>query len=1008
MKKKLKYFLLLLFLVGGTAFAELVDNSDIYWNEASPQERAFALKYLENVAEKIPDFLSGSIYKIIENIQTSPDILPLIAPVGFGQPNPVDPTTPFIKKLLLVTPVVIAIVHPKLLELRDAVAKGFFELDIRAAFDAVIDVFKSTKVVPQVAVATATQQEQFTRLEKIYRRIKDVEEVEEPDAPTVYTWARGEPPQPVASGGVFDWDQDQSAVLAYFLSDAAYERKIRIGNGRYLNVYPPKYDENKREIMPGRVAAERSYNKDATGGFFWSSSSNAIYLGKYKCLAVDNSQNILTAVSTTCKSDEPKQMWRRLPIKLDNNEVPIKVAYESVAFPGKCFSNLQENSFFIDRCFIWDYRGVDASGLFNEVTRDATLSYEEDSKIRPQPTDTTVFIHNKETFDYDVLVTSFDCIENVAIGFHQSNNLENACSVKHRVPRAVSGVTWSVIFDDVCLIDSDNPDVCGKKVKRRHVVGSDILAPLLPGQWRVYVINIGQGLATIVDGYGWNHPIVYDTGSFRRITTRRPNFEKHATELVKFMSWILKDGKSVMHASAPQDTPQFTSTARRPILMISHADFDHYNLLEYVFNRNHPQFGQLPAPYSVYIGGDLSKFSTAAEGVQKQTRLWLENLAAPGSDTRFYEKIKFVDNKLYASKNKGGESQISAAFPLIGDDSNVTLETVSNSDRKDRPWLYFLESQWQLPDANFNSLVVSVADRTYSVTLPGDAVGVNEDDAGKRVKNFGIHARKGLMLAPHHGSEKGSNQVSFYKAFKPTSVIFSAGDDPTFKHPRLKSYENATSADSLLCLANDGGGRRTAGSCAATQPGFGYVGGNSIDFKKGGTAIFATEHHSPDRDGEVLAGDIIVTVTPLGGMVSNRYFSTPMPTTLLYGVPVAFPTIEYFFSGHRIGGKGEPLRSDVSLLINTDPNMTFQAGYCANEYLHSRLENGTKIADFGELVDYSKPYPTFLWSGFMKSFKYNIPPLDQLQNLTLPRGTVLTQIPVESSGISCRFRADEL
>ena len=918
---------------------------------------------------------------------------------------------------------------------------------------------------------------------------KNNEEEESGDAePHVYTWAnllnRDATAKDADPGA--DLESQDELYFGAYLKEATYPRRLIMGSAKkYLNIYLPKLpskptdSNNKKDVAPamlpqtqlpnlpskpidlndmkdiafamlsqtqpsnstmlqkkpGKISVNKAADLTSDGGFFWSESSNMIYVGENQCIELSNDAPGFGAVTLkTCTLDKPAQMWSPIVVKTStDNGAPVQVAYESVAYPRVCIGSSPSagmSSLFPTSCYI-----KPTSGSKSILDPDVVISYE--SELGLQPLETTTFKYNHTDHSYDAQHTSFHCIQSLYIAknpyedmkYFGITDLSNACPpILNRVPRAETATTTStatsvlvpptVINDQINFLSDQNTN--GSQtlaVKRDHFYGTPALPPLLPGQWRNYIINIGQGSFSIVDGYGWLHPVIIDMGSSSGVATSG-SVAKHGAVLLEFMQWLLQSGTST-NIKLNEAAKSVSAVERRPILIVSHADRDHYNLLEYMFQNkkiaannteDYVAITPLPVPFAVYIGGGLESFhgSTSENSLSSRTRKWLKSLA-DNADVKFYQKLTFKGNELYSTNPLGTETQIDAAIPLLPPDGNSTIrETVGTNNRYDRPWLYFLESDPTAKEKNRNSLIVSIADQNYSFTAPGDAEDSNETAAIARAKTFGILSRAGLMLASHHGSGRSGNQKDFYQNFASSTVIFSAGFNKSYGHPTLAAYERIRSAGKILCLTPDGKADPGGKYCKNTNTISGFGGGNAQNFLPGAGALFMTQTQQFDdvRKSNILpGGDIVVTVTPIGGMLS-KFYSTKKIADQAEGVVVDRPAIEYYFTNHMTTPKTAgvtttpPLRSSAALLYGTKQ---LQSIYCAKDYFNSVFKDdiNTKLSSkLGAIKnysnDYDSAYTTKTGNVYMKNFKFDISTKTDTLYQTTPKDIVKTLIPIPS------------
>ena len=888
--------------------------------------------------------------------------------------------------------------------------QGLANVLVTNALDAIAESFTNMVVdIKDMIRGQATDKEgalqiDFSKMEK-YEQKSAVEDEDDRKThrPHVYTWADISPRNSTIKGvnpGSELYDQGLS--LRLFLRSATDPQLVTIGNGNYLNVTLPKFDSYGVEIEPGHIYSEARQDSNAQGGFFWSESSNMIYVGEDRCLELTDASDWGTVVLKQCALNNPKQMWRRLVSKTSSvNNAPVTVSFESVAYADRCMGETNPGS--LDKN-IYGY-----SCTYWKENRKILVSYERIPGL--QPVETTTFKFNHDTNEYDAQHSNFSCVMALSESFYPSDyngalktNREADCKQQgqtlSRPTRSLDFTPPTYITDKFTILDNTGANPSNFNISRKHYIGTPVLVPLLPGQWRVYVINIGQGSFNVVDGYSWPHPVIIDMGSSTGLGSSG-DLNKHGLKLHSFMDWLLRKGTEgvIKYNSSLESPVTVPATARSPILIISHADKDHYNLLEYMFESIGDT--KLPPPFAVYLGGGLDKFnsSTNPGNHQHRTLQWLNSL---NTANVLYERLNFRNNQLYATQHNV-ETQIDAAFPLVPSKPRVGLEDVSSKQRSDRPWLYFLESQPNSApkDKNVNSLIVSVADGYYSFTAPGDAEKENENRAAGKAFLFGIDNLRGMMVASHHGAM--TDNTNFYNKFSPTSVVFSAGASNSYKHPKPEAVRTILAASKALCLSGNQDGNFSSSGCATGTGLKAYAGGEAIQFSPTSRALFLTDNASSDNSGVRVGGDIVVTVTPVGGMVS-KYYAIPSETEINIGQLATTPTLEYYFTNH-LTHKGkqnanipvppdEGLRNDVQRLKGAGVRQWI---YCLNAYLTANLAGKTKSVYelYPTNYVYTQKYSPYTLAGVPgRNFVFDILVKNDISGVTYPAGQVKTQIPM--------------
>ena len=99
-------------------------------------------------------------------------------------------------------------------------------------------------------------------------------------------------------------------------------------------------------------------------------------------------------------------------------------------------------------------------------------------------------------------------------------------------------------------------------------------------------------------------------------------------------------------------------------------------------------------------------------------------------------------------------------------------------------------------DTNSRSLMLSIQHGEFSVTFTGDATFESESAA---ITNFADSLRSTVLLASHHGaSSEGSNHEEWIKQTHPNYVVYSAGSNAGYGHPRCDVVDRYRSLGALL------------------------------------------------------------------------------------------------------------------------------------------------------------------------------------------------------------------
>lgn len=223
-----------------------------------------------------------------------------------------------------------------------------------------------------------------------------------------------------------------------------------------------------------------------------------------------------------------------------------------------------------------------------------------------------------------------------------------------------------------------------------------------PDLLRVHFLNIGAGSCHVIECPGSRDVIVYDCGQ---------------------MSPTAND-------MTPQQVSNYVRTVvgtDQPVVVLSHADADHVNLIPQVMTGLTPQ--------SIWLGGDLSDY-------RGSVAQWLDANA---------------DRPVHFGWRAGWSENRQPVPGLQCGTASIFMLTVNNGST-----------------TNANSLMLLVEHRAFSLVLSGDAVGVTERSA---LRNFSEKlAGVTVVVASHHGARtQQSNAQDWAEHLQAQTAIYSAG-----------------------------------------------------------------------------------------------------------------------------------------------------------------------------------------------------------------------------------------
>lgn len=247
---------------------------------------------------------------------------------------------------------------------------------------------------------------------------------------------------------------------------------------------------------------------------------------------------------------------------------------------------------------------------------------------------------------------------------------------------------------------------------------------------RIHFIPVGAGLCSLIECPDSKDVVLFDCGSTYDLLIPKVTYD-YARD---YIEQVLKarDGGNLR-------------------VMVSHADFDHVSLVEYVTNGIKIKEAYVPDP-------NRASLFTRAEAI---------------------EIVKYLRTK--ADKTEGPADRI--------------LMNINSQPRKMEGFcgsaeVYMLAAEVGDP-INNQSMVIYLKYKDFSAILPGDAQGRDkgstEDVALSNLKKIKVDNKPVTLLqASHHGaSSHGSNSIDWSKGTSPLVTVFSSGQ--LYTHPYCQS-----------------------------------------------------------------------------------------------------------------------------------------------------------------------------------------------------------------------------
>lgn len=254
-----------------------------------------------------------------------------------------------------------------------------------------------------------------------------------------------------------------------------------------------------------------------------------------------------------------------------------------------------------------------------------------------------------------------------------------------------------------------------------------------PNDVYVRVIDVGQGLCCVASMPD-HHYLIYDAG--------------------------VGNGETVFQAIAQTIPP----SSDVDLVVLSHTDADHLAAVPEIMNGFHVKTVWRPdhQPGSE-SGGETSKWKNAREAIEQS------HCEDPGLDSGDVGPGTVVH---------WGEvsATMACGFTEPPDEWGLT----NKAERR-----------------NAGSIVVRLDFKGKSVLFCGDSVGRHNgdpSDACIAAESFmvahstSVPLRSDVIIAPHHGADNGSS-TQFIEAVHPEFVVFSAGHNSTYRHPRATAAQ---------------------------------------------------------------------------------------------------------------------------------------------------------------------------------------------------------------------------
>ncbi len=277
-----------------------------------------------------------------------------------------------------------------------------------------------------------------------------------------------------------------------------------------------------------------------------------------------------------------------------------------------------------------------------------------------------------------------------------------------------------------------------------HDGGGAPVAPGTPGTWVLHMVDVGTGLAIVVEGPDFT--LIYDGGSNDDLADERAN------RLVSYLAAARPDLRRIDH------------------VVLSHAHRDHVEFLPDVIDR-----WEVGAVWEPGVLAKVCAYQRFVHAIASHPRIAYHTAAHMAGPQR----VSFPRSSCRVPK----EVDLTYAAPIaegavvrLGDGATMRFLHVDGERRE---------------NLNENSLVVRLELGERSVLLPGDAEAGKRDAAdvapapssveGKLVLRHAKELASDVLVAAHHGS-RTSTRSAFLDVVAPKLTLVSGGPHPYASH----------------------------------------------------------------------------------------------------------------------------------------------------------------------------------------------------------------------------------
>jgi hypothetical protein len=286
-------------------------------------------------------------------------------------------------------------------------------------------------------------------------------------------------------------------------------------------------------------------------------------------------------------------------------------------------------------------------------------------------------------------------------------------------------------------------------------------------------VDVGQGSCTVVSPHKPESPLILtDCGSSSNKI--RAVGKTTQTELITSIVKVINDNAGKFSAAGK---------AKELIVVISHADKDHYNLLvpviaEILKNRRYVCFTTL------FLGGTEQDYTSLVEWGNKKIgfKSFIKDILQSKHGVRVFFPSEFstIHNVL-----KPTNTDYPFQIIFVPKDSKHKTNAIE-------------------ADKNAMSLIVQVIYDGKKALIQGDATDKTTDLHSKiaqksstmvpvpspdapgytlcNLSNSDIASQ--LVIASHHGASDGCNGLAWLQKVSPSHIVLSSGVDATYRHPR--------------------------------------------------------------------------------------------------------------------------------------------------------------------------------------------------------------------------------